>query len=294
MDGKKSDILAILVNYNGLNDTIEAVESLSQSSYIVDICVVDNNSANDEGRKLQSLFDNVKVLLSSENLGFSGGNNLGIQYGLDSGYEYIMLINNDTIIDVDMVRNLRNFASKDIVTIPAMFYYSKPDILWYGGGKISRFKGVAYHIFEGKKLSQCTTDDCSFATGCCMLIHRDILLDIGFLSDDYFMYCEDTDFSIRLLLSNRRIKFVPRAKLWHKVGASSGGGTSDFTLYYCCRNRLLYISKYRKFFFFSALPYSILQLLVMSFKYMLHFDHRWKVGLKALLDFLKGVKGKSF
>lgn len=233
----------ILLNYCNYNLTIDCIESIKQSTYQnYEIIVVDNNSPDHSGKNL-SQQEGIRFLQMEENLGFAAGNNRGIEVALSDGCEYVMLLNNDTVIDPNMIETLVSRADANTVVVPKMYYFDvegRKDILWYAGGILKYKSSDGIHIGGKQEDSKqySIEGEVTFATGCCMMIHRAILEKVGLLREEYFMYCEDTDYSIRLNKSNVRILYAPNAKLWHKVSSSSGGEMSKFIVYYVVRNKI--------------------------------------------------------
>ena len=233
----------ILLNYCNYNLTIDCIESIRQSTYQnYEIIVVDNNSPDHSGKNLSQL-EGIRFLQMKENLGFAAGNNRGIEVALSDGCEYMMLLNNDTVIDSNMIETLVSRADANTVVVPKMYYFDvecRKDILWYAGGILKYKSSDGIHIGGKQEDSKqySIEGEATFATGCCMMIHRTILEKVGLLREEYFMYCEDTDYSIRLNKENIRILYVPSAKLWHKVSSSSGGEMSKFIVYYVVRNKI--------------------------------------------------------
>lgn len=233
----------ILLNYCNYELTVDCIESIKKSTQKnIKIYVIDNASPDQSGSKLKKI-KNICFIQSDMNLGFAGGNNIGIKKALDDGCEYVMLLNNDTVISNDMIEKLVKKVSHNTVTVPKMYYFDvngEKDVIWYAGGWIKYKSADGLHIGGGKKDSEEFNKEelVSFATGCCMLIHKDILKQVGMLREEYFMYCEDTDYSIRLQKEGIGILYVPQAKLWHKVSASSGGEMSKFIVYYIVRNKI--------------------------------------------------------
>ena len=252
-------IAVILVNYNGLDDSIECIESIKKSDCQNDVAVVfvDNASRVDETKVIKNKFSDVIVIRSDHNGGFSAGNNIGIKYALTENFKYIVLLNNDTIIDPQMITKLKENCAGNIVTVPKMFYYFEPNKIWYGGGHINRWTGNAKHNHMNKIDHSDEVEYVSFATGCCMMLCSETIKKVGLLDEKYFMYCEDTDLCIRLIQNNIKIKYIPSAKLWHKVSSSSGDSNSPFCIYYITRNRLLYLKKYTGFFHKTAYMFSL-------------------------------------
>jgi GT2 family glycosyltransferase len=285
-------VAVILVNYNGFLDTVNCIDSLCNSETPLQIIVVDNASREDEAALINQKYSNIKTFRENQNFGFAGGNNIGIQWALDNGYEYIALLNNDTVIDNKLFSNLLKWADSNTVVVPYMYYYSEPAFLWYGGGFINRRTGNAEHILKTQKDE--TPFECSFATGCCFLAHRDIWQSVGLLNDSYFMYNEDTEFSIRLLKAHKKIKVIPSAKLWHKVGKSSGGPLSPISSYYVTRNRLYLLKSHKDFFSFPAYYFTLITRILWAIR--MKISGRGKIAkafVQGIRDSKKGIMGKS-
>lgn len=287
------NIFLILINFNNYAMTIECVNSIVQSTYKnYSIVIVDNASSDDSYEKLSTFYNEqqmVYVIKASENNGFSAGNNIGIDFAIKHGAEYIMLLNNDTVIDKEMIALLHAKADKHTVTLPKMFYYSDPKVIWYAGGKIDYKCGNIKHIGQDRRDSAMYSSEllCSFMTGCCALIHKSVLQSVGLLDESYFMYGEDVDYSIRLKKKGIRILLVPMAKLWHKVGGSSS--SNKLNIYYDTRNKLLLMDKYN-FSKYAKVKYRLkIFLLYIRGIIKRNNDLYFK---KAYIDYKKKVTGK--
>lgn len=258
-NGKR--IAVIVVNYNGLIDSIECLDSLKKIKCPdeINIVFVDNASESDEARIIKEKYPYITVIKSNINGGFAAGSNLGIKYAIIEGYEYIMLLNNDTVVAPDMIEYLIQNCNDDAIAVPKMYYHSASEHIWYGGGNINRWTGNAIHFSMNQKdnPNKIEIQKCSFATGCCMMIKRTVFDKIGIFDETYFMYCEDTEFCLRMAKFGIEINYVPTAKLWHKVSKSTGGNNSSFNTYYMTRNRLNYIKQYKDYFKFTAYPFSV-------------------------------------
>lgn len=288
-------IAVILVNYNGINDTLECIKSLEDMMTEVAVIVVDNASKNDETKILKSIYPKVNTIRSNENKGFGVGNNIGIRYAMKKGARSVLLLNNDTIVDKYMLNELLKYECDDTVLVPKMLYYKSKNKIWYGGGRIHKVTGKVEHINFGKLEDECNDISrfCTFATGCCMYITTDILEKVGLFSDGYFMYCEDTEFCLRLLDNKIRIKYVNGAKLWHKIGASSGGEKSDFENYYISRNSMKYIDEHKNYFWITA---KIIVWTKINIKLLLgkmKGNKVWRAYKKALYDYKQKTDGKT-
>lgn len=238
----------VLVNYNGHDLTIKTIESIFASGYPnVEIIVVDNKSIDDSIDLIEKKYPRLKIIKNNENLGFGEANNQGINYLINqANCEYILLLNNDVEIDKNLIYELLKKASISVVTVPKIMYFDTPNIIWYGGGYINFETGSVKQrgINENDSHKYDFEEYVTFASGCCLLIHSEILKKIGGFDESYFMYYEDTDLCMKFIHNNIKIKYCPKAKLWHKVSSSSGGITSRFKTYYKTRNKLYFLRKY--------------------------------------------------
>lgn len=282
----------ILVNYKNPELTIECVESLRKSkSDNLHIVVVDNNSPDDSYEQLIEELPNEIIIKSEENNGFSAGNNIGIKYALENDAEYIMLLNNDTVIDETMVEQLLNNSDDFTVTVPKMYYYSQPETIWYAGGTINRKTGKTYHIGENRHDDGSFNEQkyVDFATGCCIMMSRAVIEKVGLWDESYFLYWEDVDYSFRLAEAGIKILYVPEAKLWHKVNASTGS-SSPLTVYYSNRNRMYVMKKYK--FPITAWIYFYLTRLIYLMKNVFMKNDNQYI-LRAMKDYRDKKTGKS-
>ena len=280
----------------GVELTIECIKSLQNSNIdnltiiVVDNCSPDNSCNIVKTYVEESKAKNVIVLVSKENNGFSAGNNIGIKYAIDHDADYVLLLNNDTVVDPEMVSVLQKNCNDERITVPQIYYFSHPDILWYAGGKIDYKKGRFYHIGENESdinryNKKCKVD---FATGCCLMISKSVIQKIGMLYEPFFMYCEDVEYSLRLQRAGISILYCPDAKLWHKVSSTSGS-KSKTNLYYGNRNRLYILKMYD--FAFSAWVFTISTRIIYYIRGLItHSDERI-IG-RAIKDYYKGILGK--
>ena len=295
---KNSDfkrVSIILVNFNGSDDTIECIKSLEQLIYPnYNIIVVDNASEPEQIMKLDSISsDGVHIIKSKENLGFSGGNNLGIKHAFKLGAQYVCLLNNDTVVDKMFLNYLVDRIELDynigIVCPKICEYYNKKRIS-YGGGEINYTKGGCFiygiNVYDEKIMNQ--SRPITFASGCCMLIRKEVIDKIGYLPEEYFLYYEDTDYSVRTIEFGFRIWYDSNAVIWHKESVSTGKGSPNYQ-YYFTRNRLMFI---RKNFMvknkLTAYPITFMYIIKSIIQKKFGFKHSF-LGVK---DFVLGNKGK--
>ena len=290
-DMEGSDLVVILVDYKGTDLTVDCIRSLKKSMIKMDIVVVNTSINNNSLKEKLEIFDGVVILDAGFNAGFAGGNNIGIKYGLRKGYSYFLILNNDTVVDKNMVDNLKKYCRSTVVTVPEMFYYDSPNEVWFSGGSINKFTGNCKHITK-KASEDSPTIDCNFATGCCLMIHRNTLEQIGLFDEKMFMYCEDLDLCIRMSEHKISIKLITNAKLWHKVSSSTGGSMSPISNYYVTRNRLYCIKKHNEYFYPTALSYSLITRYIRMFQWVFSDKSLAKAIKKGLDDYRKGIIGK--
>jgi GT2 family glycosyltransferase len=243
----------VLLNLNGYQDTRDCLASLQQVQYPnFDAIVVDNGSSDDSFSRIQKEFPEAKLVRSHENLGFSGGNNLGIENALDNGADYVLLLNNDTVVDPKFLSHLVQIGESDPrigILGPKIFYYSEPQRIWYAGGYVTYRIGACRHLGQDQLDQEgvfSRVEDTEFITGCAMMIKSTLIREIGLLDSKLFIYWEDSDFCMRAKDAGNRLVFVPTALVWHKVSRTCGAA-SPFTLYLTTRNQLAWVAKHVPF-----------------------------------------------
>lgn len=289
----------VIVNWNGLEDTLELLESLSKISYInYKIVIVDNNSANDEAEKLENISKGkAHIMKCEENLGFAGGNNVGIKYSLEEKTEYVLLLNNDTTVQPDFLEILVNkFESENQAGIvsPRINYYDEPEKIWSEGGYISRLRGSGFAYSDKLETEIGTVDkSVTFVSGCCMLIKRDVLLKVGLFDENYFLYTEDTDLCLRTIKAGFKIYVDPHSKIYHKVSNSTKKSLTALPLYYTTRNRLYFAKKNFRSTYTITVTYIFLGMVLKSLVWL--FSGRManiKAVKQAFKDFFAKRMGK--
>lgn len=242
----KSIVYVIIINYCHPEVTLQGVKSLRNSKNVnLKIVVVDNASPDDSLNILKKSLpeDGIILLSAKKNDGFSAGNNIGIKFALKHNADYIMLVNNDTVVDPNMVQILLNNTTPNIVTAPKIYYYSQRDRIWFAGGKYIPILGKYIHIGENKEDTYFDITESDWLTGCCIMFSAETIKKVGLWDETYFMYMEDVDYSLRLKQHGIKLLMIPQAHLWHKVGISSGV-QSKLVIYYSNRNRLYLQKKY--------------------------------------------------
>lgn len=269
-NSKKTKVSIIILTTNALSLTKEQllnIAKLDTGKLDIECLVVDNASNDNTEEEIKDYkLPNMKYgfIQSGANLGFAGGNNVGIKKALKQKSDYIILMNNDLILPSDIVTKLVDFMDKNPnvgIASPKMYFakgyefhkdrYKEKDlgnVIWYAGGLIdwdniySSHRGVdEIDIGQYEKIEK--TD---FANGACFIARSEIFEKVGLLDDSFFLYWEDADFSMKARKKGYKIVYFPKTYLWHKVSTSTGGSGSITNDYFLTRNRYFFALRYAK------------------------------------------------
>jgi GT2 family glycosyltransferase len=240
-------ISVILLNWNGLADTEECIESLQKSSMPVDIYVVDNASANNQSTILKNKFSAVRVLAQTDNLGFCKGNNVGIQQAINDGTDYVLILNNDTIVPPDAIEVLFNEFSTVAgigALSPVILEYPAVDTVWFAKA-VWDTRRAQFSLNPEKRAykdlkKQAAPWYSQFACGCCLFTSAAILKEAGLLDERYFAYFDEADWCKRLERLHYKSYTTAKTIIYHKVSQSSPGLVSTYLM---TRNRLLWMKE---------------------------------------------------
>lgn len=235
----------VILNWNGLADTLECLASLDEQDYpALRIHVVDNGSAESEATQIEFRYPSVNVMRQPTNLGFCGGNNVGIRGALAEGAEYVLILNNDTVAPPDLVSTLINesAALESVGAVsPVILYHPNHDTVWYAGSVWESAIAGFRQVLEDRpvaELQQQQPYPSAYACGCCLLVHSSVLHRVGLMDERYFAYFDEADWCSRMKEAGLECYVVPRARLYHKVSASA---PRLIVSYLMARNRLLWM-----------------------------------------------------
>ncbi|MFH2004858.1 MAG: glycosyltransferase family 2 protein, partial [Bacteroidota bacterium] len=236
----------VILNYQSPSDTLECIESLKHCIYPnKDILVVDNGSGGETVNILRRNSVAFQMIETGKNLGYTGGVNVGLKYFLEKHVDYILILNNDTIVEPDFMDHLVAAAELDSDVAGCcgtILCDHNRDEIWYAGGKLIPWRGLAVHTDKHKKfIRQNYTKpiQVSFITGCMILLKTKYLEKIGLEDERLFMYLDDIELSARISNSGYKMYYVPGAIIYHKV---LGERENPLKLYYSVRNRFLLIN----------------------------------------------------
>lgn len=242
-----SNVMVIIVNWQRAQDTIECVRSVQQSEHKdIHILVIDNGSQDDSVTDLMESLSSVTLLSLPENLGFTGGYNAGIRYALEHNANTLFLLNNDTVIEPDTISQL--LAAPWDIAIPKILYFDDPDVIWAAGARWRRFppsvKMIGHRKPDNPDYQMPYALD--YATGCALLLKKQVAEIVGGFDPIYENYMEDYDYFYRVRESGFSVGYVPEARVFHKVSRSLGS-SSPRVWQYMGRNTVLFYRKGNRF-----------------------------------------------
>jgi GT2 family glycosyltransferase len=277
----QKSVAIILINWNSFTLThacIASIEQTAETNY--DIVVVDNASEDGSVNQLKELHPNIILLQSAENRGFTGGNNLGLQWAMDHGYTYSFLLNNDTIVAENFLSPLIHFLDENpeagAVQSKIYFLHNK-HLIWNAGGKyhpwFCTFTTIGYHTIDQGQYDLPKKID--WITGCAFFVRNAILKQTGLFAENLFMYYEDADLSCRILNKGYFLQYLPASTIYHMAGMASKktektntGYLHPRVHYFNARNRIWMIKKYSNWY---AMPSVLLYHFVYYVMVMVYF-----------------------
>ena len=252
-------VAVIVINWNGVADTSECLESVRGITYpSYKTIVIDNGSSGDDACVLEERFgDTTQLIVSEKNLGFAGGCNLGIRHALATDADYVLLLNNDVVVQPTFLEELVRAAEglpDAAVLCPKIYFHDHPTVICSTGGRVNPWAGTARQVGRGEEdrgqYEHVAERD--YADGACMLIRREALERVGLLDEEYFAYWEETDWCARARDIGLKSYYVSKARIWHKTARSQDPDTGYYYLFR--RNALLFLRKRKSLLhLFSAL-----------------------------------------
>jgi GT2 family glycosyltransferase len=279
-------IYIIVLNYNRREDTLDCISSLFRMDYPnFKVLMVDNASSDGTADAVRTQYPQAEVLQNEKNLMYAGGNNAGIELALEHGADWVLLLNNDTVVDERLLSEMVDAARShpEAGVLGPMIYYdpqksgkggregtgdgeskvrqpAQPETIWYAGGIVKLWMGLTAHrgLREEDVGQYVTVEATDYVTGCAMLISRACLDKVGLLDTSYGMYAEDADFSLRAREAGFSLMFVPGGKVWHKVSMSAGGEFSPYKIKLKIKSNLRLFVRFSKPWHWLTMPVSVL------------------------------------
>ncbi len=240
-------VAIIILNWNGLEDTPACLASLNRLDYpAYDIVVVDNGSSDNSVAAIRAAYPQVTLIETGDNLGYVGGNNIGLKWAKAAGVDYALLLNNDTEVTPDFLSLLVETAEADPmigIVGPTIYYFDRPEVIWSAGGIINWKRGntcmIGLDEVDRGQFGQ-TPQPVDFVTGCALLIKMPLVEQVGPLDPRFFAYYEEAEWCVRVARAGYKILHVPQAKIWHKISPVTREASPQVH-YYMTRNRLLFL-----------------------------------------------------
>lgn len=230
----------IILNWNGIKDTLECLQSVYDLDYSnYEVIVVDNGSTDNSVQVIRSSFPKVMMIENKENLGYAGGNNVGMRYAMDTDSKFFWLLNNDTVVAPDSLSELILAANKSTgcgLLSPVIYFYGEPEKVQFCGSILDWRKKGFIHVSDVMSLKNIASAKDLVLWGTALLISRKVVMAVGFLNEKYFSYHEDIEYSVRALNNGFTNMVVSTAKVYHKEARSSGGRDSPLHCYFMTRN----------------------------------------------------------
>jgi GT2 family glycosyltransferase len=287
--------MVIIPSWNGKEDTLECLRSLAQQSYQnLEIVVVDNGSKDGSVEAIQKRFPDVQLICNQENLGTVKAENQGMIYALELGVEYVGIVNNDTIFAPDFFQELVNAAETDdrvAVAGPKIYYYDEPDVIQAAGGYIGFTEVVSRSRGSGQRdHGQYEVPvDVDFIPSCGVLVRASVIREIGLLDPVYFAYFDETDWYWRMHKHGYLIRYVPTAKMWHKL-ARTTGSYSPQQCYALGVNAVVFMKKHALWYQWAK--WFVFAVLSLPFVYVVRvFQGKGKSVLAKALGIWDGFHG---
>ena len=244
---KNFKICIIILNWNGLDDTLECLDSVKKIDYPnFNVIVVDNGSTDNSVEVIKKRFSEVTLIATGKNLGFAEGNNVGMRYAMSKGTDYILLLNNDTTVDARLLSSLVEAAEQNLdagIFGAKIYYYSEPDKIWYAGATWNR-ESSYFHIIGTGEIDNGSAFESiyetDYACGCALFVRTEVIYKVGLMDPKYFLTYEESDWCYKARKAGFKVLFAPQAKVWHKVSSSFGGARSPLQQYFYTRNILLW------------------------------------------------------
>ena len=245
-------VAIIVLNWNNASDTIACLGSLRHIEYAnCTVVVVDNGSTDESVTRIRAQFPKIEILQTGANLGYAGGNNVGIRHALEQDADYVCILNNDITVEPDFLTRLPSvfqtysYSDAGVVT-PLVGEMPDRGRVWALGSAVNWRTGAVTRLHAGEPVRALRNHDpleVDIASGAAMLVKREVLERVGLLDEAFFLYFEETDWCLRIRQAGYCILAVPSSVVWHKVSATLGT-TSPVIDYYMLRNHLRLIARH--------------------------------------------------
>lgn len=296
-------ILIVVLTVNNYSDTRECIDSLLSLDFDnYDILVVDNGSTDESINLLRKDYPNLSYICIKKNCGFAGGMNKGLEYAVEEKADYVWLLNNDITVEKNSLSNLVEIASnisKVGMIGSKVYYYSSPNKINFAGGKVSKITGRTLHrgtgLIDDGRFND--LEEVDFLTGASLFINMNMIKEIGFFDESYFLFYEDADLVMRARDAGWKTIFAPNSIIWHKISQTTESSGFSNT-YYGVRNSLYFCKEHIPY----CLPFSMVSnfwryIIINTIKFFVKGLSRKelenvRMALKGFADFFRNNMGR--
>jgi GT2 family glycosyltransferase len=294
-------VAVIILNWNNAEDTLACLGSVAALDYpAAHVIVVDNGSTDDSAARIRASYSDVELIETGENLGYAGGNNVGIRYALAQGAEYVCILNNDVSLAPDTLTKLALAAEQNPEAAffgPKVLHKDRPTQIQSAGARLDwLWRSHQRGLDESDEGQYGALEEVDYVIGAVLLLRAETLNQIGLLDPDYFLYREDVDWCLRARKRGYKILYVPEAYAWHRSHHIREQQLPRIT-YYMTRNSLLLIKKQKGggVRFIAVFARHLLTAIVWTIKpKWRHKRVERNALLKGLADYLMGKVGKGY
>jgi len=290
-------VFTLILNYNNYNDTVETIKSVLSLEYDTNtVLLVENSSEKTIIKKIRTQFPDLAIIENKQNLGYAGGNNIGFQKAIESGTDYIFLLNNDVRLEQDVLKKCVSAMERFpgcAACQPVIVTFENEERIWSAGTQL--YWGYPRLFLKGAKLQKDLIKPSPFGlVGCAILFRRSALEKTGLFDDSLFLLHEETDWCIRAKKMNFSLLIISNAIVSHKISTTIGM-FSKIYLYYIGRNWLLVGKK--NFSFFRYLYIIVTEFLIRFPYYLYHVTKKGQITmiqyyLQGLFDGIRGISGE--
>jgi GT2 family glycosyltransferase len=246
-------VFIIILNWNRLNDILECLESVYKLNYAnFEVIIVDNASTDNSVEIIRKKYPGMIIIENGENLGFAGGNNVGMDYSIKQNADYVWLLNNDTVVNPDCLSYIIESAesSEKIGLVSPIIYYLESPLQYQFAGSYIDWKtlSIVYPEQDKEIPAEFQTGENVCLWGTALLIKSNLIKNFGYLKNEYFAYWEDTEYSLRSLKGGFKNRVCDQSIVWHKTSKEqlSLSRHSEYYYYYMLRNKYFFKKEYTK------------------------------------------------
>ena len=299
--GTPPQIAIVILNWNGWRDTLACLASVAALTYRNYRAIVVDNGSEDDSLEYLREFDAPfahTLIEIGRNLGYAGGNNVGVQTALADGADFILILNNDTTVAPDLLERLTEAAQRNPdagVFSARIMYFDEPGRVWFDGARWNsstlRLEWPGQNAEEGDLVPFDHQTD--YACGAALFFRAEVARQIGLLDESFFLVWEEVDWCFRARKAGWKNVVVPTAKVWHKIGVSFGDESSPLRTYFSTRNEMLWASRHAPLSVRCRLWAKNLRRLIPVFAYAHAGPHRARYLWWALQDYGRAWLGRG-